>query len=76
MYKCVCVCVCERERERERMCVFVCIMYSINHIHTCIKKSASVCVYICVVSGVRGGEGVSCMMRAGKCLCDGENIDE
>ena len=25
---------------------------------------------------VRGGEGVSCMMRACKCLCVGESIDE
>ena len=31
---------------------------------------------LCVVSGVRGGEGVSCMMRACKCLCVGESIDE
>ena len=57
------------------MCVCVYNVQYKSHSHV-YKKSASVCVYICVVSGVRGGEGVSCMMRAGKCLCDGESIDE
>ena len=57
------------------MCVCVYNVQYKSHSHV-YKKSASVCVYICVVSGVRGGEGVSCMMRAGKCLCDRESIDE
>ena len=48
MYKCVCV--------TERECVFVCIMYSINHIHTCIKKSVSGCESVCVPLCCEWGE--------------------